>query len=162
MSYTGDSGDVSAVLRGGGEIGSLQIGSATTARFVAPGSATGERFGLFRWDMTGGAGGADAHFHRTFSESFYVLEGTVRLYNGREWIDAVAGDFLHVPEGGIHGFHNEGDEAASMLILFAPAPPRERYFYELAEIISSGREMSREERAEFLARHDQYMVETQP
>lgn len=112
--------------------------------------------------MTGGAGGADAHFHRTFSESFYVLEGTVRLYNGREWIDAGAGDFLHVPEGGIHGFHNEGDEAASMLILFAPGPPRERYFYELAEIISSGREMSQEERTDFLARHDQYMVDIRP
>ena len=159
MSYIGTGGELSAVLRSEDEVDSLRIGDATTARFVAPGSSTDGRFGLFRWDMTGGAGGADAHFHRTFSESFYVLEGTVRLYNGREWIDAGAGDFLHVPEGGIHGFHNEGDEAASMLILFAPAPPRERYFHELAEIISSGREMSREEWTDFLARHDQYMVE---
>ena len=42
----------------------------------------------------------------------------------------------------------------------SPRRCHERYFYELAEIISSGREMSREERAELLARHDQYMVET--
>ena len=155
----GTGGEFSAVLHSKDEVDSLQIGSATRARFVAPGSSTDGRFGLFRWDMTGGAGGADAHFHRTFSEPFYVLKGTVRLYNGREWIDAGPGDFLHVPEGGIHGFHNEGNEEASMLILFAPAPPRERYFSELAEITSSGREMSREERADFLARHDQYMVE---
>ncbi|MGI8708181.1 MAG: cupin domain-containing protein [Actinomycetota bacterium] len=107
-----------------------------------------------------GAGGASTHFHRTFSESFYVLDGTVRLYDGRDWVDAGARDFLHVPEGGVHGFHNEGDAAASMLILFAPAPPRERYFQELAEIISSGREMTDEEWTDFFARHDQYMVQT--
>jgi hypothetical protein len=30
-----------------------------------------------------------------------------------------AGDFLHVPEGGVHGFRNDSDAAATMLILFA-------------------------------------------
>jgi hypothetical protein len=45
-----------------------------------------------------------------------------------------------------------------MLILFAPAPPREKYFRELAELIDSGRQLSPEEYAGFLARHDQYMV----
>ena len=39
----------------------------------------------------GTPGGADPHFHKTFSESFYVLEGTVRLFNGETWIDAVKG-----------------------------------------------------------------------
>jgi len=56
-------------------------------------------------------------------ESFYVLSGAVRLYDGRAWIEGCAGDFLFVPEGGIHGFFNDADEAASMLILFAPGPP---------------------------------------
>jgi mannose-6-phosphate isomerase-like protein (cupin superfamily) len=50
------------------------------------------------------ARGADPHFHRTFSESFYVMDGTVRLFNGETWIDAVKGDFLDVPRGGIHAF----------------------------------------------------------
>ncbi len=45
-----------------------------------------------------------------------------------------------------------------MLILFAPAPPRENYFRELAELLDSGRQLSAEEYTEFLARHDQYMV----
>ena len=38
-----------------------------------------------------------------------------------------------MPEGGVHGFRND-DEAASMLILFAPGAARERYFEELAAI----------------------------
>ena len=40
--------------------------------------------------------------------------------------------------------------------LFAPAPPREKFFRELAEIADSGRELSAREWAEFYARHDQY------
>ena len=42
-----------------------------------------------------------------------------------------------------------------MLILFVPAPPREVYFRELAERIASGRQVSDEDRAAFMARHDQ-------
>ena len=45
-----------------------------------------------------------------------------------------------------------------MLILFAPGAPREKYFIDLAEIATSGRQMSPEEYTAFLAGHDQYMV----
>jgi quercetin dioxygenase-like cupin family protein len=107
--------------------------------------------------MDAGAGGPAPHFHRTFSESFYILSGTVSLYDGREWTQAASGDFLQVPEGGIHAFNNESsDEPAVMLILFSPAPPREQYFTEVAEINDAGRELSPEEWAAFLAKHDQY------
>jgi mannose-6-phosphate isomerase-like protein (cupin superfamily) len=77
--------------------------------------------------------GPDPHFHKTISESFYVLSGTVRLYDGTQWIDATPGDFLFVPEGGIHAFRNESGEPATMLILFAPGAPREDYFETLAD-----------------------------
>ena len=50
-------------------------------------------------------GGTDTHFHKTFSESFYITAGTVRLYDGNRWVKAEPGDFLHIPEGGAHGFH---------------------------------------------------------
>lgn len=157
MSYQGD-GEVSAVFRPEGEVDQLHLRSTTKARFIAPGSLTSGRFGLFRWDMDARAGGASAHFHRTFSESFFILSGTVRLYGGEKWADATTGDFLYVPEGGVHGFRNDAEEAASMLILFAPGAPRERYFEELAEISDSGRQLSDEEWTELYARHDQYMV----
>ena len=131
----------------------------TTARFVAPGSVTNGEFGLFRWEMPAVAGKAEPHLHRTFSESFYVVDGVVRVYDGVDWRDARAGDFLYVPRGGVHGFSNESGAPATMLILFSPAPPRERYFRELAELLRSGRTMTDEERAAWLASHDQYMVE---
>ena len=138
-----------------GDVPWLGIG-ATTARFVAPGSLTGGRFGLFRWDMTAASGGASPHYHRTISESFYVVSGSVELYHGSAWVPGRPGDFLYVPERGVHGFRNVSGEDASILILFAPGGPREDYFRELAERIASGFDAGPEERAAFLARHDQY------
>lgn len=158
MSYTGDGGEITAVLRAADEVPALTMRSRTRAQLIATGSLTSGRFGLFRWDMPRHVGGASPHFHRTFSESFFVQTGAVALYDGASWINAAAGDFLYVPEGGVHGFRNDSDEAASMLILFAPGAPRERYFEELVEIGMSGRELSPQEWTELYSRHDQYLV----
>lgn len=157
MSFLGEGHDRS-VLVPAGTAATIQLASAAVAGLVAPGSLTTGRFGLFRWDAPARSGGAKPHFHRTFSESFYVLDGTMELWTGARWATATAGDFLYVPEGGIHGFRNDGDADASMLILFAPGPPRERYFEELAEIGRSGRQLSPEEWTDLYARYDQYMV----
>jgi mannose-6-phosphate isomerase-like protein (cupin superfamily) len=150
-------GEVSAVLRPVDSIEHLMIGT-TSARFVATGDVTSGHFGLYRWDMSAQPGGATPHFHRTFTESFYVLSGSVQLYDGAAWLPAAAGDFLFVPERGIHGFRNESGEPVSMLILFSPGPPREEYFRELAEIRASGRTLSDDEWTDLYTRHDQYMV----
>lgn len=135
----------------------VALGGASV-RFVAPGSVTSGRFGLFRWEMAPNAGGPGPHFHTTFSESFYVLDGMVRLGDGQRWWDATAGDYLHVPERGVHAFSNASDEPASMLILFAPGTPRERYFEELAELAATGRDLSEAEWTDLYMRHDQFMV----
>ncbi|MBV1853708.1 cupin domain-containing protein [Catellatospora tritici] len=136
----------------------VTMATGSTARFVAPGAATQGRFGLFEWVSAPRTGGTDAHLHKTFSESFYVTAGAVTIYDGARWVTARSGDFLHVPEGVAHGFRNDTDEPASMLVLFAPAPPREEYFRELAEIGASGRTLSEGEWVELWARHDQYQV----
>jgi hypothetical protein len=48
---------------------------------------------------------------------------------------------------------------AKMLILFAPGPPREKYFEALAQIGESGRTLSYDEWTELFAAHDQYRAE---
>ena len=100
----------------------------------------------------------DPHLHRTISESFCVLTGTLRLFAGRRWIDAAPGDFLHLPQGGVHAFRNESGAPASMLLLFAPGAPREAYFEALADIAATGRVLGEDEWRDLYARHDQYMV----
>jgi mannose-6-phosphate isomerase-like protein (cupin superfamily) len=158
MTYQGG-GDVSSLLVPANSASTIRMSSGAVAHLVAPGSSTAGRYGLFRWEMPPRSGGAKPHFHRTFSESFYVLTGTIELWTGTAWRVAGANDLLYVPEGGIHGFRNDGDAAASMLILFAPGHPRERYFEELADIGRSRRQLSAAEWAELYARHDQYMVQ---
>ncbi len=126
--------------------------------YLATRDLTDGDFGLFRWDMGPTPTGPGPHFHRTMSEAFFVLAGTVRLFDGERTLDAGPGDFLYVPPGGVHGFRNESGQPASMLMLFAPGAPRERYFEELVALARSGVELTPQERTEFLARHDQYMV----
>jgi mannose-6-phosphate isomerase-like protein (cupin superfamily) len=155
VTYLGDTGESSAILREDAPQLEISPTTHTMATFVAPGSVTRGEFGLFRWDMPGGAGGAGTHFHRGFSESFYVVSGTVSFNTGEKTLEVSEGGFLYVPPGGIHGFGNKSGAPASMLILFSPGIAREKYFEELAEIRLAGRELTDEEWTELFARHDQ-------
>jgi mannose-6-phosphate isomerase-like protein (cupin superfamily) len=154
-SYHGDTGEPSATVRPAGAEPELTMRNGT-ASYLATGASTGGKFGLYRWDMHGPPSGPGPHFHRSISESFFVLSGTIRLYDGRRWIDGTSGDFLYVPEGGIHAFRNESGEPATMLILFAPGAPREGYFEGLAAGIA---DLTDSERAAFYLRHDTFWLD---
>ena len=151
-------GEISSVFRPASAASDVVFPNGGSVAHLATSAAAGGDYGLFRWNMSAARSGPDPHFHRTMSEAFFVLEGTVRLYDGARAIDATPGDFLFVPPGGIHGFRNDSGAPASMLILFAPGAPRETYFAELAEIARGDRRLSDEEWAQVYARHDQYMV----
>jgi mannose-6-phosphate isomerase-like protein (cupin superfamily) len=138
--YLGETGEASAWYRPANTPAELPRRGGGAAHYLATGAPR--------------PSGPDPHFHRSISESFFVLDGTVRLYDGRTWRDATAGDFLFVPEGGVHAFRNESGERASMLILFAPGAPREGYFEGLAGL--DGR--SEQEKAEFYLRHDTFWL----
>lgn len=128
------------------------------ASYLATGSSTQGRFGLYRWDMGPEPAGAEPHFHRTISESFFVLSGAVQLYDGHGWVDAGPGDFDYVPEGGLHGFRNASGEPVSMLILFAPGAPREAYFEGLVEIAEGRWTPTKDELQAFFVEHDNIYV----
>jgi mannose-6-phosphate isomerase-like protein (cupin superfamily) len=155
--YHGDSGLIKATFRPAGDHPELTYPSGGTVHYLATGESTTGEFGLYRWEMAVEPSGPGPHFHKTISESFYVLSGNVRLYDGKRWIDGTPGDFLFVPEGGIHAFRNESGEPASMLLLFAPGAPREDYFETLGRI-AEGLVLSDDEKSAFYLRHDTYWV----
>jgi quercetin dioxygenase-like cupin family protein len=155
--YTDTDGDVNASLRRADAPAELVLGAGGAAHYLATGATTGGAFGLYRWEMGPAPTGPGPHFHRGITESFYVLSGTVRLYDGERWLDGSTGDFLHVPEGGIHGFRNESGEPASMLLLFTPGAPREEYFETLADAARRDA-MTPEDWAGFFLRHDTFWV----
>ena len=159
MSYSGELGEVSASGVSQADMRTLTMKSGTVARFVATGSSSRGDFGLYRWEMPPATGGASGHFHRTFSESFYVLDGNPSFFDGETWTEGEPGYFLYVPCGGIHGFRNDSPTPATFLILFSPGIAREGYFEALAEIGATGRQMSRADWAELYSRFDQVMVD---
>lgn len=152
--YAGDGGEASAWMRRGGQAPDLVLGHVD-AHYLATGASTDDAYGLYRWEMGAAPGGAAPHFHRSFSESFYVLSGTVHLFDGEDWVEGHVGDFVHVPPGGLHGFDNRSGEPASVLILFVPGAPREGYFERLPEVAT----MTDEERDRFFAEHDNHYVD---
>jgi mannose-6-phosphate isomerase-like protein (cupin superfamily) len=155
--YSGADGLVNATIQRADATADLTYRSGGTAHYLATRESTNGQFGLYRWTMSAQPSGPEPHFHRSISESFYVLSGTIRLFDGREWVDGHPGDFLFVPEGGHHAFRNESGAPASMLILFAPGADREDYFETLARV-GEGLVMSDEERAAFYLRHDTVWV----
>ena len=73
--YRGDKGEISAIYRPADQEPELTIGSGTAVRYLATGASTHGQFGLYRWDMGPQSSGPSAHFHRTISESFFILSG---------------------------------------------------------------------------------------
>jgi mannose-6-phosphate isomerase-like protein (cupin superfamily) len=154
--YDGATGEVSARVHVAPGEADLVYPNGTRVTYLASGASTGGLFGLYRWDFAGPRSGPGAHFHRTMAESFYVLEGEVSILDGHRWVTCRAGDFAHVPPGGIHGFSNESGPA-SMLLHFAPGAPREAYFEGLARH-ASGERMTAAEYDEFMREHDNHWV----
>ena len=149
-------------LRRGDAAPDLPFAGGGSASYLATSSSTGGDYGLFRWDMGERAGGPDPHFHRAISEAFFVLSGVVLLYDGRGWIEAGPGDFLHVPPGGVHALRNL-DGRASMLLIFTPGAPRETYFEELASLNGATRAaMTPNGWTALYARHDQVEADGSP
>ena len=153
--YLGDGGELTARFRPAGTEPDLHPPGGGAASYLATGATTDGRFGLYRWDFGPSESGPDPHFHRSISEAFFVLSGEVRLFDGTGWATAGAGDYLFVPEGGVHGFR--GADGASMLLLFAAGAPREDYFETLARV-AGGDTMTEQEREEFMLRHDTFWV----
>jgi quercetin dioxygenase-like cupin family protein len=155
--YHGESGEVSARHRRSDEPHDLSYPHGVTVDHLGTGADTDGRFGLYRWNMSPSCGGPDLHYHRTISESFFVLDGTVTLGDGAKTLEAGPGDYLYVPPGGLHSFKNDSDQPASMLLLFTPGAPREAYFEGLLEL-AQGKKMSPEELDAFFVEHDNLYV----
>ncbi|MGL5818341.1 MAG: cupin domain-containing protein [Phycicoccus sp.] len=153
--YVGEGGEVSAWLRPDDAPHEIDYANGGSCEYLATGDSTGGLYGLYRWTFGDDETGPDPHFHRSISESFYVLDGEVRIFDGTIWVTARSGDFLHVPEGGLHGFRGAG--RARMLLLFTPGAPREDYFETLAAV-GRGTPMSDDERAAFMLQHDTFWV----
>jgi quercetin dioxygenase-like cupin family protein len=77
-------------------------------------------------------GGPPPHIHDNEDETFYVLEGQPTFRIGDERVVGGPGDFVNVPKGVLHNFHNGTDSIVKMILTFTPAGI-ERFFEETLE-----------------------------
>jgi quercetin dioxygenase-like cupin family protein len=100
-------------------------------RFLVTGAETGGAYFAMEALVPPG-GGPPPHIHRNEDETFYIVEGEVDFLLGEERITAGVGDFVNVPRGSIHCFHNAGVETMRMILTFTPAGI-EKFFEETLE-----------------------------
>ncbi len=97
----------------------------TSTCFLATGALTGGAFALVEARVNGGES-VPLHKHDEDMESFYVLEGEVSFYLGdQSGQRAVAGAFVYIPAGTIHGFRIESNVARYLIL----TTPRHAEFY---------------------------------
>jgi Cupin domain len=107
---------------------------------------------LIEFDARGDFGGAEPHFHKLHSDTFYVLSGTIDFVVDHESFTAEAGAVTFFPPEIVHSF-TVGSGGAHFLNSHTPGG-FERYFDELRAL----REQGGSPDAEFYARHDIYYV----
>jgi mannose-6-phosphate isomerase-like protein (cupin superfamily) len=84
------------------------------AVFKADGDETAQGYSISEWWLDANTQGPGAHSHPE-DDVFYVLEGTMSILVGQEWVDAPPGSFVLVPGGVTHDFENRGSQRAGIL-----------------------------------------------
>jgi mannose-6-phosphate isomerase-like protein (cupin superfamily) len=84
--------------------------------------------------------GAPPNRHPGDDEAFYILSGRYEFT-----VDGVTrivgpGDYVPIPNGASHDFHNVGSETASLLVLNWPGRQHEAFFSTLGEAVAPGSE----------------------
>ena len=113
------------------DTGATYYGPGDVYRFLVTGAETGGAYFAMEAIVPPG-GGPPPHIHTNEDETFYVVEGRCEFLLGDATVTASAGDFVSVPCGAVHRFHNASDELARLILTFTPAGI-ERFFEETLE-----------------------------
>jgi quercetin dioxygenase-like cupin family protein len=99
------------------------------AKFLATGKETNGAFAQFEVVVAQG-GGPPLHIHHNADETFYLVEGSLKLRLGESTLVAQEGDYVRIPRGTLHAFRNVGEHTARMLVTFVPSGI-ENFFMEV-------------------------------
>lgn len=90
-------------------------------RIIISGAQTSGRYAVIEMEVPPGAG-PGPHVHPDFLETFYVLEGEVKVFSESGGGVASKGSFIQIPlDGPVHCFKNQSAETARLLCTVMPA-----------------------------------------
>ena len=124
-----------ALVRGPGEGELLELGPSTLLMKAQVGDGNGT---FYLGELTlAEFPGPVPHVHEQHLDSFFVLDGTLRVRLGDETVAAPAGSYAVAPPGNVHTFSNPGGETVRALNIMAPGG-FEQYLKEAAAAGSVG------------------------
>ncbi len=142
--------DAIVLLPGDGE--RIEAG-ASTAVMKATAETTGGAFSMSEVTFPAGMNGPPPHAHSHTTDTFYILEGTLRVMVDGGEIEAPAGSYILVPPGVVHTFANTSEEPVRFLNLNAPGG-WENYLRDLAGAMRAGAMPGTAAFAEIVAKYD--------
>lgn len=81
-----------------------------------------------------GSPGAPSHFHTRATETFFVLDGTLRVLADDQIVTLEKGDMIAVPPGTPHAFAPAPGTYADLLVIFTPGMDRFDYYRLLEQV----------------------------
>ena len=104
--------------------GAYDIDSLLTEHQLIKGQAA--RTDVIAWDSTSSVHltqietSVEMHHHAKHDENVWIIRGAGRLTLGDQKMKVKAGQFIHIPRGTPHAFHNMGSNPAVVLSVFSP------------------------------------------
>ena len=114
------------------KVGQLEI------RFLLEASDTNGEMTMFEFFVPVGAKVPAPHYHESFDEIVYGLEGVMTYTVAGKTIELQKGESYFIPRGVAHGFNNLSGQDAKALAVTTPGLMNSDYFKELAVIVNAG------------------------
>jgi mannose-6-phosphate isomerase-like protein (cupin superfamily) len=102
-----------------GEGREYKLGPMTVV-FKADDQETDEKYSISEWWLEPDSDGPSPHLHEEKEHVFYVLEGTLAVLVGENWIEAGKGTFIRIARNTLHTFSNQTDKRAGFLNIDVP------------------------------------------
>jgi quercetin dioxygenase-like cupin family protein len=106
--------------------------------FLLEGTDTNGQLAMFEFSVFVGAKMPLPHYHESYDETVYGLEGVLTFIVNGKSIDLKAGEQLFIPRGAVHVFNNHSQSTAKALAIVTPALIGPDFFKESAAIVNAG------------------------
>lgn len=107
-------------------------------KFLLEASDTNGALTMFEFLVAVGAKVPLPHYHQSFDETIYGLEGIMTFTVDGKVVEIGPGQSLYIARGITHGFNNLGEQDAKAVAISTPGLIGPDYFKALAVIVNAG------------------------
>lgn len=121
--------------------------------FLQEGSDTNGQAALFECTVPAGAKVPVPHYHESYDELIYGLEGVITFTVNGQPNRVGPGGSLFIPRGAVHGFTNRDADDAKVLVMITPALIGPDFFMDCGALVSGGGPPDMTKMKEVLLKH---------